>query len=116
MLSTHNHIIMKVDHVFKALADPTRRKILELLGERELTVSEVCEHFAISQPAISRHLGVLREAGLVSAERRGQSVVYALDTTVVQDVVRVLMSLASVEGSADAGREGDGKAPGGLRR
>lgn len=88
-----------MDGAFKALADPTRRKILTLLGERERTVNEVCEHFAISQPAISRHLAVLREAGLVSAERRGQSVVYAIDTTVVQDVVRVLLDLSAVRGS-----------------
>lgn len=84
-----------MDTAFKALADPTRRAILAMLGERARTVSEIGEAFAISQPAISRHLGVLRGAGLVSAERRGQSVVYAIDTTVVQDVVRVLLDLAA---------------------
>jgi len=88
-----------MDNAFKALADPTRRKILTLLGERSRTVGEICECFAISQPAISRHLGVLREAGLVHAERRGQSVVYAIDTTVVQDVVHILLDLAAVRGS-----------------
>jgi DNA-binding transcriptional ArsR family regulator len=89
-----------MDTAFKALADPTRRSILALLGERTMTVGEICEHFAITQPAISRHLAVLREAGLVRAERRGQSVEYALDTTVMQDVVRVLMDLGAVRGSA----------------
>ena len=97
-----------MDTAFKALADPTRRKILSLLGERSMTVSEICEHFAVTQPAISRHLAVLREAGLVRAERRGQSVEYALDTTVVQDVVRVLLDLGSEGGSgaAQASRQG----------
>ena len=85
-----------MDTAFKALADPTRRAILSMLAERARTVSEIGEAFAISQPAISRHLAVLRGAGLVSAERRGQSVVYAIDTTVVQDVVRVLLDMASV--------------------
>ena len=89
-----------MDNAFKALADPTRRTILALLSERERTVSEICEHFEITQPAISRHLAVLRDAGLVSAERRGQSVVYAIDTTVVQDVVRVLLDLAAVRGTS----------------
>jgi DNA-binding transcriptional ArsR family regulator len=79
------------DSAFKALSDPTRREILRLLGERELTVGEIVERFEISQPAISRHLAVLRAAGLVTALRQGQNVVYSLDTTVVQDVVRTLL-------------------------
>src|SRR5512147_1430200 len=82
------------DSAFRALSDPTRRRILRMLGERDMTVSEIVERFAISQPAVSRHLGVLRHAGLVRAERSGQSVVYKLDTTVFQDVVRALMDIA----------------------
>ena len=82
------------DSAFKALADPTRREILRLLSERERTAGEIGAHFAISQPAVSRHLAVLRSAGLVTAVRSGQNVVYALDTTVFQDVVRTLLDLA----------------------
>lgn len=89
------------DSAFKALSDPTRREILRLLGAKSLSVTEIAGHFPISQPAISRHLGVLRSAGLVSAERAGQSVVYSLDTTVFQDVVRALLDLAP---SLSAGR------------
>jgi DNA-binding transcriptional ArsR family regulator len=81
------------DSAFRALSDPTRRRILRMLGERDMTVGEIVERFAISQPAVSRHLGVLRQAGLVLAERSGQNVVYRLDTTVFQDVVRALMDL-----------------------
>jgi DNA-binding transcriptional ArsR family regulator len=92
-----------MDTAFKALSDPTRRRILSLLGERERTVNEIVAEFSLSQPAISRHLGVLREAGLVSAVRRGQSVVYALDSTVVQDVVRILLDLAPGRGSPGGG-------------
>ena len=88
------------DPAFKALSDPTRREILRLLGERDLTVGEIVERFAISQPAISRHLAVLRSAGLVSALRQGQNVLYSLDTTVVQDVVRALLDLGG-RGKAD---------------
>jgi DNA-binding transcriptional ArsR family regulator len=82
------------DSAFKALSDPTRREILRMLSVRPHTVNELVERFPISQPAISRHLGVLRQAGLVYGERRRQAVVYSLDTTVFQDVVRALMSLS----------------------
>ena len=84
---------------FSALADPTRRAILQRLAAGEANVSDLAAPFEISLPAISRHLGVLREAGLVTAVRRGQSVVYALDSTVVQDVVRILLDLAPGKGS-----------------
>jgi DNA-binding transcriptional ArsR family regulator len=83
------------DSAFKALADPTRRAILQLLGEGELSAGAIVERFAISQPAISRHLALLRQAGLVRARRDGQNILYALDTTVVQDVVRALLDLSS---------------------
>lgn len=81
------------DSAFKALSDPTRREILRLLGKREMTVGEIVDQFSMSQPSISRHLAVLRQAGLVTARRDGQNVVYALDTTVMQDVVRALLDL-----------------------
>ncbi len=58
-----------------------------------MSAGEVVERFAMSQPSISRHLAVLRNAGLVTARREGQNVVYRLDTTVMQDVVRALMDL-----------------------
>src|SRR5262245_7943636 len=81
------------DSAYKALADPTRREILRLLGAGEMTAGEIGERFQISQPAVSRHLSVLKGAGLVTAARRGQNVVYALDTTVLQDFVRALLDL-----------------------
>lgn len=72
---------------FKALADPTRRRILELLRDGDLTVGELAEHFDISKPSLSHHLATLRSAGLVSDERRGQNIVYSLNTTVMQDLI-----------------------------
>jgi ArsR family transcriptional regulator, arsenate/arsenite/antimonite-responsive transcriptional repressor len=81
------------DPAFKALSDPTRREILRLLGRRDMSVGEIVDNFAMSQPSISRHLAVLRSAGLVTARREGQNVVYGLDTTVMQDVVRTLLGL-----------------------
>ena len=64
---------------FAALADPTRRSIVEMLGERPLSAGEVGAAFSASAPAISQHLKVLREAGLVTVEVRGQQRIYRLD-------------------------------------
>jgi DNA-binding transcriptional ArsR family regulator len=68
-------------HAFAALADDTRLRIVELLAEGERDVSELNAHFAISQPAVSRHLRVLREHGLVRARPDGKRRVYSLDPT-----------------------------------
>ena len=78
---------------FKALGDPTRRAILGLLQEQDRTAGEIAGHFEISKPSISHHLSQLKAAGLVSSERRGQQIVYRLETTVVQDLMRWLMNL-----------------------
>jgi DNA-binding transcriptional ArsR family regulator len=64
---------------FVALADPTRRRIVEMLGENPLGAGEITARFSISAPAISQHLKVLKEAGLVSVEVRGQRRIYRLD-------------------------------------
>ena len=64
--------------VFKALSDPTRQRILQLLEKGRLSVGEIVDHFPLSQPTISRHLAVLREASLVLDERHGQRVLYRL--------------------------------------
>jgi DNA-binding transcriptional ArsR family regulator len=76
---------------FKALADPTRRRILEMLAAGPRTSGEIAEAFSSSWPTISRHLAVLRDAGLILAERDGQHVRYELDTSVVQDLARHLL-------------------------
>jgi len=69
----------KTVEAFAALADPTRRRIVELLAEGEHDVAELNAHFAISQPAVSRHLRVLREHGLVRSRPDAQRRVYSLD-------------------------------------
>ncbi|MGB9867020.1 MAG: autorepressor SdpR family transcription factor [Bacillota bacterium] len=79
--------------VFFALSDPTRRKILESLNSRDMTAGEIAELFPMSKPSISHHLNVLKEAGLVSCEKRGQHIVYSLETTVFQEVISWIMNL-----------------------
>lgn len=73
--------------VFKALADPTRRKVLELLRQRPLTAGELSEHFPVSRPTMSAHFAVLREADLVEANRIGTSIVYQLKLSVLEDAL-----------------------------
>jgi len=73
---------------FKALADPTRRKIILLLKERDMTAGEIAEHFDMTKPSISHHLNALKQALLVTDERKGQHIYYSLDTTVFQEVVK----------------------------
>jgi ArsR family transcriptional regulator, arsenate/arsenite/antimonite-responsive transcriptional repressor len=87
------------DGAFRALADPTRRRILELLARRDLTAGEIADEFPIAFPSVSRHLGVLKDAGLVDAEREGQHIRYRINTTVYQEVVRYLMQVLKTGGA-----------------
>jgi ArsR family transcriptional regulator, repressor of sdpIR and other operons len=82
-----------MDSLFKALDDPTRRKILELLRRRDLTAGAIADQFQVSKPTISHHLDLLRQAELVLAEKRGQFVVYSLNTSVVEDCIVWLLKL-----------------------
>ena len=77
--------------VFRALADETRRQILEVLRAGPRTSGEIADQFRSSWPTISRHLAVLRAAGLVVTEREGQSIYYELNTSVFQDVIQHLV-------------------------
>lgn len=83
------------DGVFAALADPTRRRILKLLRGGSQTAGRIAEAFHLTKPTLSHHFRVLRAAGLVRAERRGTSVVYTLQTNVLEDIAADLFELAS---------------------
>ncbi|NHM33758.1 autorepressor SdpR family transcription factor [Neobacillus terrae] len=76
-----------MNETFKALSDPTRRKILDLLKESDLTAGEISGHFNMSKPSISQHLKILKNAGLVQDVKKGQFVVYSLNTTIFQDII-----------------------------
>jgi ArsR family transcriptional regulator len=79
------------DATFRALADQTRREILRLLRPAPLSSGEIAAHFRSSWPTISRHLAVLRAAGLVTTQRHGQTIIYELNTTVFEDIIQHLM-------------------------
>ena len=89
----------RTDAVFKALADPTRREILRLLRAGPRSSGDIAQSFDSAWPTISRHLAVLRDAELVTAERDGSTVMYELDTTVFQDTVQQLLTWAKPGGS-----------------
>ena len=72
---------------FKALSDKTRREILKLLNNKDMSAGEIAEHFDISKPSISKHLDILREAELISFEKKGQFVIYSINTSVIQEVI-----------------------------
>jgi ArsR family transcriptional regulator len=79
---------------FKAIADPTRREILHLLRKEEMTAGDVAARFDMTKPTMSHHFSVLRDAGLVSSRREGQTIWYALNTTVLEDVLAWTLDMA----------------------
>jgi DNA-binding transcriptional ArsR family regulator len=89
---------------FRALADQTRRDILKLLRAGPRTSGELASRFHSSWPTISRHLAVLRDGGLVVAERQGQEIYYELNTSVFQDLAQQLMEWASPRVPEGSGR------------
>ena len=79
--------------VWKALADPTRRSIIRLLKEGSKTAGEIAEEFPMTRASLSHHFNALKSADLVRTERRGQHIVYSLNTSVLDDVAAILMDL-----------------------
>lgn len=79
--------------VFKALNDATRREILEKLRERDMTAGEIADFFSFGKPTISHHLDLLRQADLVTSWKEGQYVYYSLNTTVVDELLKWLITL-----------------------
>jgi ArsR family transcriptional regulator len=82
-----------MNDAFRALADPTRREILRLLRRGEMSAGELADHFGISKPSMSHHFAVLKQADLVAARRAGQQIYYALNTTVVEDLMAAVWGL-----------------------
>lgn len=91
---------------FKALSDPTRRKIIQLLKDRDLTAGEIAEQFNMTKPSISHHLNMLKQAQLVTDERQGQNIYYSLNTTVFEEVINWFFNIVHQnEGGIDDGED-----------
>lgn len=82
-----------MNYLFKALNDETRRQILELLKEGDMTAGDIAEAFDISKPSISHHLDILKRAELVTSEKQGQFITYSINTTILEDVLQWLITL-----------------------
>jgi ArsR family transcriptional regulator len=84
---------MGSNQTFRALADPTRREILDLLRQGEMTAGALAEKFDMTKPSMSHHFAVLKDADLITSRRDGQQIWYGLNTTVVQDLLAWAMRL-----------------------
>ncbi|WP_373230833.1 autorepressor SdpR family transcription factor [Cohnella sp.] len=87
-----------MNDAFKALSDPTRRKILQLLKESDLSAGDIADQFNISKPSISHHLNILKQAQLVQDERQGQSMIYSINLTVMQEAMGWFLGIIGAKG------------------
>ena len=85
-----------MNDVFKALADPSRRRILELLREKSMTAGEIAEHFSLAKPTLSGHFAILREAGLIEADKRGTVITYRLRLSALEDALLAFAELFGI--------------------
>jgi len=85
----------KKQSIFSALSDPTRRQILKVLRSGSMPAGEIADTFHLSKPTLSHHFRILKAAGLVRSERRGTSIVYTLQSSVLEDLAAELIELAS---------------------
>lgn len=82
-----------MDSLFKALADPNRRKIIQLLKKKDMSVSDLLEKFDFTQASLSHHLDILKRADLVATERQGQFIIYSLNTSVFEETATLFLNL-----------------------
>lgn len=83
--------------VWQALADETRRKILALLKTKSMTAGEIAQQFNTTQPTVSHHLSILKEAGLINCEKHAQNLIYSINTTVFQEFLSSLASFFDID-------------------
>ncbi len=81
---------MTLSKTLQALSDPNRQKILELLKKKNLVVSEIAKHFNITLPSLSHHLNKLKEADLVTSERKGQKIIYSLNLSAFEEAIKYI--------------------------
>ncbi len=96
---------MAIDEVFKAMADPTRRRILRMLSKGELTAGQMALEFDISGPSMSHHFNVLKHADMIRGRRDGQQIIYSLNTTVVQDAMTLFLDVFAKDETQEAPHE-----------
>lgn len=95
---------MPLNIVFKALSDETRREILRMLQNGDLTAGDISDQFDMTKPSISHHLNILKQANLVQDLRKGQNIYYSLNTTVFQDVIGWFYGMLGTTGKVNDGK------------
>ena len=93
-----------MNRVFKALSDPTRRRVLQLLRERPMTAGQLADEFDLSKPTMSAHFGVLREANLIHADKKGTTITYQLKMSVLEDALLGFADTFGIEPQPDRER------------
>ncbi len=91
------------DDFFQALASPYRREIIKLLKWKNLSAGEIADHFDISQPSISRHLDILKQAEIVTAERKANKIIYSLNLSVMEEIFMQLSDLFQIKEGMQGG-------------
>jgi ArsR family transcriptional regulator len=86
-----------LNSLFKALNDPIRRDILDLLKDKDMSAGDIAEHFKIGKPTISHHLDLLRQAALVTSEKQGQYIIYSINTTVFDEMLQWIYQIKSTQ-------------------
>jgi ArsR family transcriptional regulator len=81
-----------LNRVYRALADPTRRRVLELLRDGDMTAGELAEHFDVAKPTLSKHFAVLKEADLIHGQKNGTSITYTLNVSVLEEALLALFN------------------------
>lgn len=94
-----------MSQVFKALSDPTRRRVLQLLRKGPMSAGEISDHFNVSKPTMSAHFTILKEADLVHAEKSGKSVIYHLKLSVLEDALLGFVNSLGLDADASEGRK-----------
>ncbi len=82
-----------MNRVYQALSDPTRRRVLELLRDRDMTAGELAEHFPLAKPTLSGHFAVLKEAGLIQGDKNGTTITYRVNVSVLEEALLALMNV-----------------------
>jgi ArsR family transcriptional regulator len=96
---------MSAQEVFKAISDPSRRKILKILREGSRTAGELAAEFEITKGSLSHHFNILKAAGLVRCERRGQQIVYSLNLSVLEEAASMLLDLFGAKPESGGGTQ-----------
>jgi len=92
---------LRTQETFKALSDPTRRRILKALKSGSMSAGELADLFPITKGSLSHHFNVLKATGLIRSRRKGQQIIYALNTSVFEDVARTMLDLFKIEKEGD---------------